>query len=122
MLPNLAKADSVGIVDILASVPAMNQGIAFSVVDSNINYLSTIDIIKWNGINLEAGYSGRVKETGDKVVAVVSYDLFKAKDYVTWPILKYAEFRPGIWYGIGRIGGSNEQDFGVSASFLSIKF
>lgn len=128
---NQAKADEPSVVSdekgtsvigVLADVPALNQGVAYSFSDSNINYLSTLDIVSWKGINLEAGYAGRAKNTGDKLVAVLSYDLFKAKDYVTWPILKYVEFRPGVWYGVGRIGGSNEQDWGVSATVFSVKF
>lgn len=110
------------IIDVIASVPAMNQGVAFSIADSNTNYLSTVDVYKWKALSIEAGYAGHAKETGDKIVAVLSYDLFKAKDYVSWPIIKFIEFRPGIWAGVGRITGSNEFDYGVSATVLSLKF
>lgn len=110
------------IIDIVASVPAMNQGVAFSIADSNINYLSTVDIYKWKALSLEGGYAGHAKETGDKIVAVLSYDLFKAKNYVSWPIIKFIEFRPGIWAGVGRVGGSNETDWGVSATVVSLHF
>lgn len=129
--PNLSRADEPSVIDqsngnsvidILANVPALKQGVAFSIADSNINYLSTVDVVSWKGFSVEAGYAGRAKETGDKLVAVVSYDLFKAKDYVTWPLLKYLEFRPGIWAGVGRITGSNEFDYGVSATVLTLKF
>lgn len=128
---NQAKADEpsvvseekgTSVIDIIASVPALKQGIAYSFADSNVNYLSTIDVVNFKGFSLEAGYAGRAKETGDKIVAVVSYDLFKAKDYVTWPVLQYVEFRPGLWAGVGRITGSNEFDWGVSATVLSLKF
>lgn len=137
LIPTLSKADEAvvfdevkvvapeegtSIIDVLASVPALNQGVAFSIADSNINYLSTLDVYKVGKFSVEIGYAGRAKETGDKAVAVISYDLFKAKNYITWPILQYVEFRPGIWAGVGRITGSNEFDYGVSATVVSLKF
>lgn len=106
----------------LSDLPALKQGMAYSFADNNVNYLSTVDLFVYKGFALEGGYAGRAKETGDKIVAVVSYDLFKAKDYTTWPILKYVEFRPGIWAGVGRVTGSNEFDWGISATVLSVKF
>ena len=121
LIPTLAKADT-SIFDVIASVPALNQGFAVSFADSNINYLSTVDFAKWNGFNLEAGYAGRAKETGDKVVAVLSYELLNLEGKTTWPILNFVDFKPGIWVGIGRIGGSNEIDYGVSATVVSFKF
>lgn len=121
MLAPQVKAET-SLIDIIAGVPTLNQGIAWSLSDSNINYLSTIDVAKFNGASFEIGYAGRVKNTGDKIVGVLSYDLFKAKDYITWPILQYVEFRPGLWAGVGRITGSNELDWGVSATVLSLKF
>lgn len=122
LLLAISQARASSIFDVAAQMPAMNQGVAVSVLDSNINYLSTVDVVKWKGFNIEAGYSGRAKETGDKIVAVLSYDLLSLKDKTTIPILNLVEFRPGIWYGVGRIGGSNEVDYGISATFLSLKF
>lgn len=114
------KASS--IFDVVSQVPALNQGVAVSVLDSNINYLSTVDLVKWKGFNVEAGYAGSAKNTGDKIVAVFSYDLLSLKDKTTIPILNLVEFRPGVWFGVGRIGGSNEVDYGVSATVMSLKF
>lgn len=121
MLPLTAKADTT-VLDVVKSVPALKQGVAYSIADSNVNYLSTVDVFNYKKLSIEAGYAGRAKETGDKIVAVVSYDLFQAKDYVTWPVLKYVEFRPGLWAGFGRLTGSNEFDYGVSATVVSLKF
>lgn len=121
LIPAVSKADT-SIIDLISNVPALKQGVAFSLADSNLNYLSTLDVATFGKISIEAGYAGRVKETGDKLVAVVSYDLFRAKNYVTWPILQFVEFRPGIWAGVGRITGSNEFDYGVSATVFNLKF
>lgn len=120
LLPTSVKAAS--IFDVMGQMPSLNQGVAVSLSDSNINYLSTVDLVKWKGFNLEGGYAGRVKETGDKAVVVLSYDLLSLKDKTAIPILNLVEFRPGIWVGVGRIGGSNEVDFGISATVISLKF
>lgn len=126
MTITVSKADEVGsslsVVDTISSLPGLKQGVAFSIADSQINYLSTIELVTFKGVSLEAGYAGRGKNTGDKAVAVISYNLLSLKDYTNIPILKYVEFRPGVYAGIGRIGGSNEYDYGVSATVLSIKF
>lgn len=122
-LPTITRADdSIGIFENLKNIPGLKQGVAFSLADYQINYLSTIDVVNYKKFSLEAGYAGRAKETGDKIVAVVSYDLLSLKDYTNFPILKYVEFRPGLYAGIGRIGGSNEFDWGVSATVFSVKF
>lgn len=121
VVPQIVKAES-SIFDVIANVPALKQGVAFSIADSNINYLSTVDLVKWKGFSLEGGYAGAAKNTGDKLVAVLSYDLLSLKDKTTIPFLNLVEFRPGIWAGVGRIGGSNEFDYGVSATVLSLKF
>lgn len=122
LVPTLAKADT-SVIDLIAQVPALKQGIAYSLVDSNINYISTVDLVKWKGLSIEGGYAGSAKNTGDKLVGVISYDLLNLKDIApTIPILNVVEFRPGIWFGVGRIGGSNETDWGISATVISLKF
>ena len=120
-LPNLAKAET-NIFDAIAAIPALKQGMAFSLADNNINYLSTVDLVKWKGFALEGGYAGSAKNTGDKIVGVISYDLLTLKGKTTIPVLEWLEFRPGIWAGVGRIGGSNEIDYGVSATVISFDF
>ncbi|RTL04637.1 hypothetical protein EKK58_10020 [Candidatus Dependentiae bacterium] len=121
LIPSVAKAET-SIIDLISRVPSLNQGVAFSLADSNINYLSTVDVAKYKGFNLEAGYAGVAKNTGDKLVAVLSYDLLNLKGKTTFPILDIVEFRPGLWAGVGRIGGSNEFDWGISATVLSLRF
>lgn len=118
-LPTITKAD---ILDDLSRLPGLKQGVAFSLADSQINYLSTIEIASYKGFSLEGGYAGRAQETGDKIVAVASYNILSMKDHTNIPILKYIEFRPGVYAGIGRITGSNEFDWGISATVLNLKF
>ena len=118
LLPNLSRAEALD----LSKLPPLKQGLAFSLADSKLNYLSTLEVAKWDKFKLEAGYAGQAKETGDKAVAVLSYDLFKADKYIQWPIVKYVTFSPGLYVGLGRITGSNEFDYGISATVLDIKF
>lgn len=114
--------------DTLKGFPALKTGVAFSVQDSNWNYLATVDLVKFAGFNLEAGYAGRAENSADKAVAVLSYDLLKVKDIIDLPILNLIEFRPGVWAGYGRIekvqnderGG--EFDWGVSVSVIQLKW
>jgi hypothetical protein len=101
----------------------LKQGVAFSTIDNKFNYLSTLEVISYKGFALEVGYAGKAKSTGDKVAAVISYDLINAKRLgVTLPILDLIEFRPGVYFAYGRLTGSNETDMGVSATFLNYKF
>lgn len=98
------------------------SGVGFSVIDNKTNILSTIEVAKWKEITLEAGYAGDAENTQNKVVAVVSYPILKLKDYVDLPIVDLIEFNAGIYAGYGRLFGSDELDFGVSATILNIKF
>lgn len=108
----------------LKKLPPLNQGVAYSLADSNFNYLSTLDVVRWKALTLEAGYAGRAENTDDKLVAVLSVKLLELKDYVQLPVLDLIEFRPGIWYGWGNLGNWNnaEGDWGVSATVVSLKF
>ena len=101
---------------------ALKSGIGYSVADSKVNFLSTIEVAKWKQITLEAGYAGSAENTQDKVVAVVSYPLVKLGDYVELPVLDLIECNLGAYVGYGRLTGSNELDYGISATFLNIKF
>lgn len=109
-------------------LPPLKQGIAWSLADSKLNYLSTIEVLTWKGLNLEVGYAGRAENTGDKAVAVVSYEIAKLKDFgVTVPILDLIEFNFGAYAGYGRIENINslddsEFDYGLSATILNLKF
>jgi len=120
----MCRADEVSIGDTLKKIPALKQGVAFSLLDNDFSYLSTLELANWKGFALEAGYS-----SSDKAVAVLSYELLKLKNYISLPILDLIEFNIGIYGGIGRIAlgagnakDNNEWDAGISATLIKVKF
>jgi hypothetical protein len=128
MLTGSARAE-INIIDGLKKIPGVKQGVAFSLMDNKLNYLTTLDIVTIKGFNLEAGYAMDSEKTGHKAVAVLSYDLFNAKKAgITIPILDLIDVRPGAYIGYGRIEGlqdgglKGEMDYGVSATILAVKF
>jgi hypothetical protein len=115
-----ARADVSGL---LQKIPNLKQGVAYSIADSKVNYIATTDIVNKWGVYLEVGYAGAAKDTGDKLIAVVSYDLVNAKKLgITIPVLDLITFRPGVYAGTGRLFGGNEFDWGISATVLDLKF
>ncbi|MFA6321665.1 MAG: hypothetical protein WCY36_07410 [Candidatus Omnitrophota bacterium] len=117
-----AMAADTSAIDLLKKVPAIKTGIGYSIVDSKINYLSTFTLAQYKNFNLEFGYAGDAENTGDKVIAVVSYEVFALRDYITVPVLDLVECNVGAYYGVGNIGGGNEQDYGVTATAIEWKF
>lgn len=116
-----------GIKETLDKVPAIKQGIAYSIADGKLNYLATFEVAKYKGLTFEAGYAGYAENTGAKLVAVASYELVKLRDLgVTLPILDLIEFNPGIYVGVGQINvkemDESETDWGVSATLMKWKF
>jgi hypothetical protein len=124
----IASAESLSLTDALKKLPGVKQGAAYSVIDSKFNYLSTIDVAKYKGFNLEIGAAYDSERTGVKAIALVSYDLLKVKDVVNLPILDLIEFRPGVGLAYGRIEGfedgdlKGEGDVLVTLSVINIKF
>src|SRR3990167_10409146 len=107
----------------LDKIPTMKQGLGYDIAESEgISYLSTLELAKWKGITLEAGYSST-----DKIVGVVSYQLLRLKDLgVTLPILDLLEANIGFFYGYSRVQlndgfgeGNNETSYGPSLTLLS---
>jgi len=116
----------VNISNALKSIPALKQGIAFSLADSKINYLMTTKIIEIGGIiNVEGGYAGDSENTGNKFVGVLSVNLIEAGQ-INYPILKYIQFCPGVYAGFGNINikdlQESEFDYGLSATLFEVKF
>ncbi len=127
LLPNLSRADVTVVgttspFDILADIPAMKQGVAISLADSNVNYLSTVEVKKIGKFSLDVGYAGRAKETGDKMVAMVSYNLIDLRGKTTIPLVDLVNISVGPWVGVGRITGSNELDYGIAATAINLKW
>lgn len=117
----LSRAEEITLSDSLAKLPALKQGVAYSLQDKNFSYLSTIELASWKGFTLEAGYSGN-----DKIVGVISYPLLKLKDTgVSLPILDLLECNLGFYAGYGRVENLKEfgeSDFGISATLLRVKW
>lgn len=111
-------------------MPPLKEGIAYSVADSRFNFLSTIELAQYKGFAVEVGYAGAAKNTGEKAVAVLSYEIANLKKLgVTMPLLDLVSFNLGYYAGFGRIslapgetGGNNEFDHGISLSLLQFKF
>ena len=128
LLSGVAQA---GLLDDVKKIPSMKQGVAYSIADQKFNFLSTIELFEYKGFALEAGYAGREENSGDKAVAVLSYDVLNLQKLgVKTPILDLIDFRAGVYAGYGRIQlgtvpamrGGNELDYGVSLTAISVKF
>jgi len=126
---SISYAEPLKLGEVLEKFP-LKQGVAWSLEDSKLNYLSTIEVANWKGICLEAGYAGEAENTRHKAVAVISYPIVKLSDFgVTLPILNLVELNLGIYGGYGQINlgegmgeGNNEWDYGLSVSLISIKW
>ena len=102
-------------------MPNWHQGFAWSSLDSNFNYLSTVELAKWDAFTLEGGYAGRAENTGDKAVVALSVNLVDLSGIIQFPILDKLEFRPAIWAGSG-LGTAAEFDWGIGATFVNLKW
>ena len=123
---NMAQAQTLSIGDELKKIPALKQGVAFSLIDNDFSYLTTIELANFKGFSAEAGYSSK-----NKAVGVVSYKIAKLADYgVDLPILKLVEFNLGVFAGYGDIligtdsdmKGNNAFDAGLSLTLIQVKF
>ena len=119
---SMAFAGELSISETVKKIPALKQGIGYSLKNSNIEYLTTLEILNIKGVTLEAGYTSQ-----DKVIGVISYPILKLKDLgVTVPILDLIEFNAGAFYGFGRINikelDTAEDTYGLSLTLLKIKF
>jgi hypothetical protein len=120
--PVVADPTAIDVPSVMEGLPNLKQGMGYSIVDNKFNYLTTIEVANVKKISMAVGYAGTAKSTGDKLIATVSYPLFAAEKFVTWDLIKYLKFEPGVYVGVGRILGSNELDYGVSATFLDVQF
>ncbi len=122
LVGNLAMAQELSISETVKKIPALKQGIGYSLIDNDISYLSTLEALNWKGIALEIGYSSK-----DKAIAVISYELLKLKDFgVSVPLLDLVTCRVGAYAGYGSINTQeidrSEFDAGLSATLLDIKW
>lgn len=106
----------------LNSIPVTKHGVAYSTIDHNFNYVALTELMQYKGFSLDAGYAGRAKETGDKIIGAVSLKLLNMNGIIPMPILRELSLEPMAYIGVGRVTGSNELDFGVGATVLKLKF
>ena len=116
------QTNGVSIIDQVKKIPGLKQGIGFSLIENEVNYLTTVELASYKGYALEAGYNSK-----DKIVAVISADLINFKKLgVTLPVLDLIDIRVGIYGGYGSINskalGSSEWDAGISGTAISVKF
>lgn len=112
--------DSLNVGEIVKKLPELKQGVAYSFIDEEFNYISTLEVAKYKDLNLELGYNSK-----DKIVIAVSYPLVELKDYIDLPILNLLKCNIGVYAGYGRLGiteGNNEFDWGFSMTILEIKW
>ncbi len=112
---------------VVGKLPSLKNGAYFSLVDNKVNYSATVPVLSKGGFSLNVGYAGRAKNTGDKIIASLAYDLGNLERLgVNVPILKYVGFEPYICFAGGDIGNtdidSSESDFGVGVNLLSFSF
>ena len=126
MAPCAVYAEPLSIGEVVGKLPDLKPAVFYSLKDGGFNAGATVDLYKNGKFSLEGGWAGDSDESDHKVITAISYDLFKAKDYVSWPILKYAEFRPAFYVGLGSINlqdlAGAKLDFGFGASFLTLHF
>lgn len=113
-----AESKNLEIVDLLKSIPGLNQGLFYNAIDSKLEYMASIELAQWKGITLEAGYSYE-----DAALLIASYPVLKLKDIgITLPILDLVEFNLGGAIGLNRINGSNEFVAGGTCTLIKVKW
>lgn len=108
--------------DIIAKLPEFNQGVIYSIDHQEFNYVSTTQLLEWQGFTLEGGYA-----LPDSLIVVVSYRIGGLKDLgVNIPVLDLVELNLGYYIGINDVDFKEkfdvEFDHGISATLLKIKF
>lgn len=110
--------DSINFTELIKKLPDMKQGVAYSFVEDEFEYINTIKIANKFGLNVEVGYASE-----SKLLVALTGDIVELKDYINLPILDLVKLNIGLYYAIDRINnlGSSE-DYGATATFLEFKF
>ena len=119
---SMAFAGELSIGDTISKIPGLKQGVGFSFKDHDFDYLTTIELAKFKGVSLEAGYSAK-----DEAIGVASYQIAKLSDYgVDLPILDLIDLNLGGYVGYGRVSVSKpispRFDYGMSLTLIKVKF
>lgn len=109
------------------AVPPLKAGVGYSLVDSGINNLFTIEALKWKFLNLEVGYAGDSDSTDHKGVVALTTNLLNLEKLgVTVPLAKIIDVNLGIYAGVGRINvkdwDESELDYGLSCTLVNLHF
>ncbi len=108
--------------EVIKKVPDWKQGVSYSLADSEFNYISTLELVRWKGFSFEGGYNSE-----NAIVGVASYQLLSLEKLgVTVPALKWIECNIGAYVAYKRLEIKSlddaEFDYGISASLISLKF
>jgi len=107
---------------LVAKLPCLNQAILYSWDDNKVKYAMSFTVISLfdDHINIDTMYVPATELGG-----LMSVKLFNLGNWIKFPLLKYIEFEPFIYYGIKDIGSGNnigESDYGAGVKLLNIKF
>lgn len=123
----LNASAEINVIDELKKLPAVNNGVVYSLADSTFDYVSSVSVVSFlnEKIKVDAGWTPR-----QKLLALASFKLVSVKDYISFPILDQVSIEPLIYVGYDRVdfGGekarqaNNEFDYGAGVKILSLSF
>ena len=114
--------------DVLENVPPAKIGVAFSLVENNLNYMTVFPVYTYQKFTFNVGYAGAWEPTGHKAITMVDYELYNPENFNSGnkyldAAVNAIDIRPGIWGGAGRIEKDEpESDWGISLVILQAKF
>lgn len=116
-----ASAEGLNLRDLFQEIDGIDSGLYLSLLDNKVNYSATVKAIDYKDFSLNVGYAGRAKETYDKFITTISYDMFALEDYISIPILDLIEFNPYVVGAYGRVESDTaEFDWGIGATIIKI--
>lgn len=122
------QAEELVVKDVVDNVPPVKTGIAFSLVENNLNFMAVFPIYTLNKFTVNTGYAGAQPNSGHKAIIMVDYELFNPENIdlgnsIFNKVVNAIDIRPGIWAGAGRIEKDEpETDVGISITLLQAKF
>lgn len=120
ILSIMAYADPVHLTDLgneVKNLP-LRQGIVYSIKQREVNHASTAVLFEKGNFGVEAGYIDN-----GKLLGAFSYKLIDLKKYVSIPLVKELEFRPGVYVALDEVDTSSPKvDYGLSCTLLTFQF
>ncbi len=111
---------------VLAKLPILQNSLLYSIKNNTCTYALSFSVLGFyqmddgeNLISVDALY-GLTDELG----GMVTLKLIDMGKYVTFPIIKYINLRPGIYATANNIGngGEIELNYGVGLNIIAVKF